>query len=53
MSQPIALLNHHHTCPKKEPGPVPHVGGPIISGQVNVTLNGRPVACVGDQFNYF
>lgn len=40
--QPIALLGHHHSCPY-------HVGGPLITGQVNVTVNGIPVACVTDQ----
>ncbi|WP_422108647.1 PAAR domain-containing protein [Aeromonas salmonicida] len=34
-----------HVCPKVEPGPVPHVGGPIIdAGQAIVTINGVPVA---------
>ena len=44
----VALLGHHHTCPKVEPGPVPHVGGPITSGQSLCTVNGKPVAVVGD-----
>ncbi|WP_422664922.1 PAAR domain-containing protein, partial [Aeromonas salmonicida] len=37
-----------HVCPRVEPGPVPHVGGPIIdAGQAIVTINGVPVAVVG------
>mgnify|MGYP000020582006 CR=1 FL=1 len=44
----ISLLGHHHTCPKVEPGPVPHVGGPVTSGQSPCTVNGKPVAVVGD-----
>ncbi|WP_353852359.1 PAAR domain-containing protein [Aeromonas salmonicida] len=37
-----------HVCPKVEPGPVPHVGGPIIdAGQAIVTINGVPVVVVG------
>ena len=44
----IALVGHHHTCPKVEPGPVPHVGGPINSGQGSCIVNGKPVAVVGD-----
>jgi uncharacterized Zn-binding protein involved in type VI secretion len=49
MAKPIALIGHYHVCPKVEPGPVPHVGGPVISGQSHVTVNGQPVACVGDK----
>ena len=44
----IALVGHHHTCPKVAPGPVPHVGGPVNSGQALCTVNGKPVAVVGD-----
>jgi uncharacterized Zn-binding protein involved in type VI secretion len=44
----VSLLGHYHTCPKVEPGPVPHVGGPITSGQSACTVNGKPVAVVGD-----
>ncbi len=48
MSKPIALLGHFHLCPEVEPGPVPHVGGPIIEGSDFVTVNGIPVAVKGD-----
>jgi uncharacterized Zn-binding protein involved in type VI secretion len=44
----IALVGHHHTCPKHEPGPVPHVGGAVNKGQSACLVNGRPVAIVGD-----
>ncbi len=30
------------------PGPVPHVGGPVVMGQVNVLTGGSPQARVGD-----
>lgn len=45
----VSLIDHHHTCPKNEPGPTPHVGGPIISGQSPCTVDGVPVAVVGDK----
>lgn len=44
----VSLVGHHHTCPKKELGPVPHVGGSINSGQALCTVNGLAVAVVGD-----
>ncbi len=46
---PITLLGHMHTCPKTEPGPVPHVGGPVARTQTLVSADGIPVAVVGDQ----
>jgi uncharacterized Zn-binding protein involved in type VI secretion len=49
MGKPIAVVGHHHSCPKVEPGPVPHVGGPVQSGAATVRVNGKPVACVGDK----
>ena len=48
MSKPAARLGDMHVCPKVEPGPVPHVGGPIISGSPNVIIGGMPAARVGD-----
>jgi len=39
----VALVGHHHTCPMYG-----HVGGPISSGQSACTINGVPVAVVGD-----
>ncbi|SIR53276.1 PAAR domain-containing protein [Acidiphilium angustum] len=37
-----------HTCPDSD-GPVPHVGGPIISGSPNVFIGGLPAARVTDK----
>ncbi|WP_165913893.1 PAAR domain-containing protein [Sinorhizobium americanum] len=39
-----------HVCPKVDPGPKPHVGGPVVStGQNFVTVNGVPIATVSDK----
>ncbi len=37
-----------HTCPKVEPGPVPHVGGPVITGAATVLIGNQPAARVSD-----
>lgn len=38
-----------HTCPLVNPGPVPHVGGPIIGpGIPTVLIGGLPAAVAGD-----
>jgi uncharacterized Zn-binding protein involved in type VI secretion len=38
-----------HTCPMVNPGPVPHVGGPISGpGVPTVLIGGIPAAVVGD-----
>ncbi|WPB77571.1 PAAR domain-containing protein [Archangium violaceum] len=37
-----------HTCPKTEPGPVPHVGGPVSAGEATVLIGYMPAARVGD-----
>jgi uncharacterized Zn-binding protein involved in type VI secretion len=38
-----------HTCPMVDPGPKPHVGGPIMPpGAPNVLIAGMPAARVGD-----
>lgn len=48
MPLPIALLGHQHVCPVVDPGPKPHVGGPVVSaGQAFVRFNGIPLAVVG------
>lgn len=48
MGRPVALKNHMHVCPKVDPGPKPHVGGPVSDpGQSFVTVNGVPLATVG------
>jgi uncharacterized Zn-binding protein involved in type VI secretion len=39
-----------HVCPMVEPGPVPHVGGPILPpGVPTVLIGGMPAAVVGDK----
>lgn len=48
MSQ-AARIGDQHFCPKVEPGPKPHVGGPIIQGEPTVLIEGQPAARVGDQ----
>jgi uncharacterized Zn-binding protein involved in type VI secretion len=45
---PAARITDNHTCPKVEPGPVPHVGGPIIVGDTTVIIGYQPAARVGD-----
>ena len=45
---PAARITDMHTCPKSEPGPVPHVGGPTVSGEPTVIIGGEPAARVGD-----
>ena len=39
-----ARISDFHVCPKTEPGPVPHVGGPIFSGSANVIIGFLPAA---------
>ncbi|MGX1753331.1 PAAR domain-containing protein [Sphingobacterium sp. NPDC055346] len=44
-----ARINDLHICPMVNPGPVPHVGGPIIGpGVPTVLIGGVPAAVVGD-----
>lgn len=46
---PAARLSDMHTCPLVNPGPVPHVGGPIVApGVPTVMIGGQPAAVVGD-----
>lgn len=45
---PAARIGDMHTCPKVEPGPVPHVGGPVSSGEPTVIIGFMPAARVGD-----
>src|SRR5687768_14753939 len=35
-------------CPLVDPGPTPHVSGPITEGEPSVLIEGRPAARVGD-----
>ncbi|MBK8941566.1 MAG: PAAR domain-containing protein [Polyangiaceae bacterium] len=45
---PAARITDMHTCPMVNPGPVPHVGGPEISGSPNVITGFMPQGRVGD-----
>ena len=45
---PAARLSDMHACPLVNPGPVPHVGGPITMGGPQVLIGGLPAARVGD-----
>lgn len=46
---PAARISDFHTCPMVSPGPVPHVGGPVVSGQVTVLTVNLPQARVSDK----
>ncbi len=49
MGKPAARLGDMHTCPMVNPGPVPHVGGPITGpGCPTVLIGGVPAAVMGD-----
>jgi uncharacterized Zn-binding protein involved in type VI secretion len=46
---PAARVTDMHVCPKVEPGPVPHVGGPILpAGEPTVIIGFMPAARKGD-----
>lgn len=46
---PAARLGDMHTCPMVNPGPVPHVGGPILPPCCTTVMIGfMPAARVGD-----
>lgn len=45
---PAARITDMHTCPKVEPGPVPHVGGPVMKGDPTVLIGFMPAARQGD-----
>jgi len=45
-----ARINDMHVCPMVNPGPVPHVGGPILPpGAPMVLIGGLPAATLGSQ----
>ena len=47
---PAARVTDMHTCPKVEPGPVPHVGGPVLpAGEPTVLIGFMPAARVTDK----
>jgi len=50
---PAARISDMHTCPKVEPGPVPHVGGPVSAGASTVFIGYQPAARVGDSLVCF
>ncbi|NTW50999.1 MAG: type VI secretion protein [Chlorobiaceae bacterium] len=44
-----ARVSDMHVCPMVNPGPVPHVGGPVMPpGTPTVFIGGQPAATVGD-----
>ena len=46
---PAARIGDMHVCPMVNPGPVPHVGGPIIGpGVPTVLIGNMPASVVGD-----
>lgn len=45
---PAARIGDMHTCPLVNPGPVPHVGGPILTGFPTVIIGFMPAARVTD-----
>lgn len=49
MGQPAARLTDLHVCPKVDPGPTPHVGGPILSGWPTVLIGKLAAARQTDQ----
>lgn len=44
-----ARLGDAHVCPKIDPGPKPHIGGPILQGDTSVLIGNRPAARKGDK----
>jgi uncharacterized Zn-binding protein involved in type VI secretion len=49
MGMPAAREGDWHECPQVNPGPVPHVGGPILpTCEPTVMIGGQPAARVGD-----
>ncbi len=43
---PAARMGDMHTCPMSD-GPKPHVGGPVMQGNMTVLIDGQPAAVVG------
>ena len=44
-----ARITDAHVCPKVEPGPKPHVGGPVTSGERTVIIGFQRAARVTDK----
>ena len=50
MTRPAARITDMHTCPMVDPGPKPHVGGPIVGPGVKTVMVGNiPAAVLGDE----
>ncbi len=50
MTMPAARISDMHTCPMIDPGPKPHIGGPIIGpGVGSVVIGNLPAAVTGDE----
>ncbi len=46
---PAARVGDMHVCPLMNPGPSPHVGGPVMpAGEPTVLIEGLPAARTGD-----
>ncbi|WNG29416.1 type VI secretion protein [Cystobacter fuscus] len=45
---PAARVGDLQSCPLVNPGPVPHIGGPVSTGEDTVIIEGQPAARVGD-----
>ena len=45
---PASRIGDNHVCPMVDPGPKPHVGGPVSSGAPTVVIGGMPAARIGD-----
>ena len=49
MGMAAARVGDMHVCPMQNPGPVPHVGGPVMPpGEPTVLIGGIPAAKLGD-----
>lgn len=48
---PASRITDMHVCPMQTPAvvPIPHVGGPVISGMVTVLTGSLPQARITDQ----
>ncbi len=45
---PAARIGDLHVCPMIDPGPKPHVGGPVLKGEPKVMIGFSPAARLGD-----
>lgn len=46
---PASRIGDNHVCPMVNPGPTPHVGGPILTGESTVLIGNKPAARVSDK----